>query len=348
MPPTLYLIALSFLFNSCSLYPQNFDIQGPDQFVIDSYKIREGKFSILEMEGKSVNDFPLEAMDEYKDTISDGDIFNVTLYHPTRQEIVSAVNAISSSVGYQVNEGFITLPDLSPIPIKGLTLEEARLTIEQKYLEQIQDVEVFLGYKQRLTHKVDLMGMVNLPSMPVNGKLRLYEVLASAQVPNEANLFMSYISRNGRTLPIDLNKLIKNGDFSQNIVMRGGDKIYIANPEDSKVMLMGEVAYPRTLPLTTGYVSLREALVKAGGIPYTGDKKSIQVIRGNLRHPKIYVLNWNIIVNLPNDSLLLMPGDTIYVSAKPITEWNRFLEQLLPSFGGIQTASATARTTGLQ
>jgi len=31
-----------------------------------------------------------------------------------------------------------------------------------------------------------------------------------------------------------------------------------------------------------------------------------------------------------------MPGDTVYVSEKPITTWNRFIDQLLPSVSGIE------------
>ena len=84
----------------------------------------------------------------------------------------------------------------------------------------------------------------------------------------------------------------------------------------------------------------------AGGIPYTGDKSVIQVIRGNILRPKVYTLNWEQILHLPNDSLLLMPGDTVYIAAKPITEWNRFIEQLLPSFGGVQVINATGKIIG--
>jgi polysaccharide export outer membrane protein len=138
-------------------------------------------------------------------------------------------------------------------------------------------------------------------------------------------------------LPIDLHQLMNEGDMCQNIVMRGGDKIFIASPRDSVVMLMGEILRPGAVTLPYGYISLREALVSVGGIPFTGDKRHIQVIRGNLPCPKIYVLSWEHIVNLPNDSLLVMPGDTVYVCAKPITEWNRFIDQLLPSCGAIET-----------
>jgi polysaccharide export outer membrane protein len=33
-----------------------------------------------------------------------------------------------------------------------------------------------------------------------------------------------------------------------------------------------------------------------------------------------------------------MPGDIVYVASKPITEWNRFISQLLPSFTGLEIA----------
>lgn len=342
------LIGLLVFLSSCGNNPYGYEIHGPDQFVIDSYKIKEGKFSILEMEGITVEDLPADALDEYEDLIFDEDILRITLYHPTRSDIVTAVNNITNSVGYKVSDGMINLPDLPPIKIGGLTLEKARLEIEKKYLEQIQDVEVFLGFNKRLIRKVDFMGMVGQPALPVNGKLRLYDALAIVKIPNEANLFMSYLIRDNKPMRVDMTKLIKEGDLSQNVVLKGGDKVYIADTYDSKVMLMGEIGSPRTLPVPSGSISLREAIVASGGIPYTGDKRYIQVIRGNLLNPKIYTLNWNLIVNLPNDSLLLMPGDTIYVSAKPITEWNRFISQLTPSFGGLHGSIGAYKAVGLR
>jgi polysaccharide export outer membrane protein len=135
--------------------------------------------------------------------------------------------------------------------------------------------------------------------------------------------------------------------MKQNIVMQGGDKVYIADPGASSVMVMGEVGCERVIPLPTGSIPLRHALAQAGGIPYTGDKSYIQVIRGNIARPKIYTLSWEHVIHLPNDSLLLMPGDIVYVAAKPITEWNRFISQLVPSFGGLQAVSQGCSSWGL-
>jgi polysaccharide export outer membrane protein len=305
---------------------------GADEFVMDSYKIRQGKLAILEMEGVEIDEMPCGAMDEYKDTIAEDDLLNIVIYHPSRRDLMESIQFINQSVGgFRVKEGSVNLPDIPPVFVGGLTLEEARRKLQQQFRTQMSDIEVFITYQDRLKSKVELTGMVTTAAIPVDGKLRLYETIAIARIPPDANLFMSYVMRCGRPLPIDLHQLINEGDMCQNIVMRGGDKIFIASPKDGLAMVMGEVFRQGPIALPYGFISLREALVSVGGIPFTGDKRHIQVIRGNLLCPKIYDLSWEHIVHLPNDSLLIMPGDTIYVSAKPITEWNRFIEQLLPT-----------------
>lgn len=326
MLPLLLLTACTR--TNCCDYP----LMGADEFVIDSYRIRQGKLAILEMEGIELEEMPCGAMDEYQDTIVEDDLLNIVVYHPSRRDLMESIQFINQAVGgFRVRDGYVDLPDIPPVLVEGLTLEEARKKLQSEYRSQVSDIEIFVTYQDRLKSKVELTGLVNTPALPVDGKMRLYEAIAKAHIPSDANLFMSYVIRDGKQLPIDLHQLINQGDMQQNIVMRGGDKIFIASPRDGLAMVMGEVYKQGPVPLPYGSLSLREALVSVGGIPYTGDKRHIQVIRGNLQCPKIYELAWEHIVHLPNDSLLIMPGDTIYVSAKPITEWNRFIEQLLPT-----------------
>ena len=94
-------------------------------------------------------------------------------------------------------------------------------------------------------------------------------------------------------------------------------------------------------------MSLRNALAEAGRTPYTGDKSYSPVIRGSIAKPNGYTLNWEHVIHLPNDSLLLMPGDIVYVAAKPITEWNRFISQLLPSFTGLEVVGKGCSSWGV-
>ena len=86
---------------------------GADEFVLDSYKIKQGKFSILEMEGKSNSEFSPELLEEHPDVIENGDVLNIAIYHPSRQDIIQAVQAIGAQIGFKVTDGNVILPDLS-------------------------------------------------------------------------------------------------------------------------------------------------------------------------------------------------------------------------------------------
>lgn len=326
------ILLLPSLFTSCApTCSYKYCMEGAQEFVLDSYQIAQGKFSILELEGECSDYLPSFFLEEYQDTIDEDDVLSIALFHPSRQDLVEAVSSVGRTVGYRVINGQIFLPLIESVSLQGLTLEQARHQIQSLYNEQISNVDVFLEYAQRLHSKVELTGAVKVPEIPINGRMRLYEILSVAGVPPDANLFKSYVVRDGYILPVDLYKLMHQGDMSQNIVMRPQDKIFIANPMAATVTVLGEVGLAQIVPVPTGSISLREAIAAAGGIPFTGDKRCIQVIRGNILHPKIYRLSWNHITYLPNDSLLLMPGDTVYITEKPITKWNRFIEQLLPS-----------------
>lgn len=330
----LIQIALCLILLSCNApHYQDYPVLGTTEFIADSCMIREGKPAIQSMEGKEVYPLPADAFDVYEDLIAEGDILNIVIHHPSRSDLMASIQAVNTGMGgFQVMNGAISLPCIDdPIVVAGKPLSEARRTIRDRFREQINDVDVFISYKERLSHHIELTGLGRGANIPVNGNIRLYEVLVSVNPPPDANLFASYVLRDGVQLNVDLYKLIHEGDMSQNIVMKAGDKIFIASPADGVLLVMGEVRLPRAVPVPYGFLSLRTALALAGGIPYTGNERNIAVIRGGVECPKIYVIPWKFALHEPNDNLLLIPGDIIYVSQKPITQWNIFLSQLEPT-----------------
>ncbi|MCB1148916.1 MAG: polysaccharide biosynthesis/export family protein, partial [Chlamydiia bacterium] len=270
------LLFFLVLLAGCRPHDQRFFCrEGASEFVMDSYLIRQGKMSILQMEGECVEELPCSALEEYEDGITEDDILNIAIYHPTRKDLIESIHMINQVIGFRVTEGCIHIPDIYPVKVEGLSINEARIAIQNAFRQNIEDVDVFLSYRDRLKKKVDIAGLTKVPYLPVDGKIRLYEVLAKAGIPTNANFFRSYVERDCQLLPVDMHKLMVEGDMCQNIVMRGGDKVYIADPGDSRVMIMGEVFRPTAIPLSYGYISLREAIVMAGGIPFTGDKRYI-------------------------------------------------------------------------
>jgi polysaccharide export outer membrane protein len=334
---------------SCTNPPyRGSDVLGADEFVMDSYRIKEGKFSILSMEGKDYEELPADLLEEYQDVINNGDVLQIAIYHPSRSDLVESVQRIGQVVGFRVTDGKIFLPDLPEVHVEGLTLHQAQREIEKLYREQIKDINVFISYRDRILRKVELAGLVQVPNIPVDGRLRLFEALSIAKVPPNANLFKSYVIRDNELLPVDLRKLLKDGDMQQNIVMRGGDKVYIADPSASTLMVLGEVCKERVVDVPDGFMTLRKAIGEAGGILASGDRSYIQIIRGNILHPKIYTLHWEHVVRLPSDSMLLIPGDIVYVAARPLSEWNRFVNDLLPTFIALDLITKGIKSVGIE
>ena len=307
-----------------------------DDFITDSYRIRQGKMAILGMMGEeicSLSELPYDPMVEYQDSISEDDVINLAIYHPTRADLVAAIRQVNCEIGFRVRNGKIRIPDLPDLYVVGLTLDQARDAIEEAFKsEEVKDVDAFVSYRDRFQRKVELIGQVSIPHVPVDGRTRLYDVLSQARLPPTTNLFMSYVMRDGHRLAIDLNALVNKGNLRENIVMRGGDKIYIAQPNSAQVVVMGEVNRPVAIDMPLGFTTLPQAIVAAGGIPFTGDRDCIQIFRGGTPCPKIFLVSWCHLVHLPAESLMLIPGDTIFVRERPITQWNRFISQLLPSF----------------
>ena len=245
-------------------------------------------------------------MEEYRDVISEDDILNIAIYHPKRRDVMDAIQFMNQGVGFGSARGKSNCR-ISRIVVAGLTLEEARLRLQDCYREQIQDIEVFLNYRDRLARKVELTGSVSTPVIPVDGKIRLYEILALAQVPNNANFFKSYVVREGEQLPVDLYKLMNQGDMSSKYCDVGRRSYLYRDPSDTNVMVMGEVGSPAGVSFLMALCLLGRRLSLREGIPFTGNRDCIQVIRGNLQDPKIYVFSWNHIIHLPNDSLFSCP-----------------------------------------
>jgi polysaccharide export outer membrane protein len=247
-----------------------------------------------------------------------------------------ALEAIETRTGFRVCDGKICLPHLAPLEVADLTLTEAKEKIQAAYREQLSHAQIFINFKIQRERQVQVIG-AGQAAIAVDGRMRLSEVLAEARIPPSANLFKSYVMRNGQQLPIDLYQLLHEGNESQNIIMQGGDQIFIANETDASVIVTGEIHRSLVIPIPYGSLSLRAALAIAGGIPFTGNKGCIQIIRGDLIRPKIYCLAWKEILLYPNQSLLLMPGDIVVISETPITQWNRFINQLQPSTACMQT-----------
>ncbi len=160
-------------------------------------------------------------------------------------------------------------------------------------------------------------------------------------------------------IQVDLKALFAKGDQSQNYVLHKGDALHVFLPEQlqqkneykqeplerlRKIFVLGEVRQPGTIVMDENGVSLAEALSDRGGInENTANASGIFVIRSytrvKQRLPVVFQLELKSVHSMVlAEKFALYERDIVYVTAAPISRWNRVISQILPSL----TATATA------
>ncbi|MBK9637401.1 MAG: polysaccharide biosynthesis/export family protein [Bacteroidetes bacterium] len=88
----------------------------------------------------------------------------------------------------------------------------------------------------------------------------------------------------------------------------------------------------RTVSLDNENMNLIEALALAGGLTNTGKAYKIKLIRGDLRNPKVMLINLSTVEGMQQSNLLLQANDIIYVEPVPRIS-QEILSQLAPIIG---------------
>lgn len=162
--------------------------------------------------------------------------------------------------------------------------------------------------------KVHVIGAVNKTVTAV-GKLTLLDIMSDIDY-SDVSLFHSYLLRDNKKCLIDLQRLIVKQDISKNVLLQDGDKLYISPGNVAQVSVTGAVKRPHVLTLPHGFMPIVQVLAQARGFSDKANFDEIQIIRSVNKQMKRYVFGLEHILSLPEDSILVIPGDVIYVSEK--------------------------------
>ncbi|MDH5704749.1 MAG: SLBB domain-containing protein, partial [Candidatus Aminicenantes bacterium] len=127
----------------------------------------------------------------------------------------------------------------------------------------------------------------------------------------------------------NLNDLVNDPDKSSQILVAGGDTVYVPPLEFNKVYVLGEVKNPMIV-LVKGKLTVLDAITEAGGETRDAVLKSVIVIRGELGSQKGIRVNLKELLKKGDISqnIELMPGDIVYVPKTFIVHIERFLRDL--------------------
>lgn len=281
---------------------------------------------------------------QQKLTLGPGDVLNLALYGEPQ------LDANEVPIG---PDGRISYLEASGVQAAGLTVDEFREKLNEelgKYRRAAQAIVVPVAYKSK---KYFVLGKVTQRgAFPLDRPMTLLEAVGRAggmetglssdrSLIELADLSRAFISRNGRQLPVNFEKLFQEGDLTQNVPLEPNDYIYFPAADQKEVFVLGAVQFPGAYQYSQNTGALG-AVAARGGFNPRAWKNKVLVIRGGLSKPQLFEIDAHEVLGARKSDVRLQPRDIVYVSERP---WVR-AEELLDLAAQAFVTAAVVTVTG--
>ncbi|MFD1007260.1 polysaccharide export protein [Oceanisphaera ostreae] len=290
-----------------------------------------------------------EQIAEYDYRVGPGDVLSVTVWdHPELTTPAGQYRSSEEAGNWVHTDGTMFYPYIGNIQVAGLKVSEVRDLISKRLARYVESPQVDVTIAAFRSKWVYVTGEVENPgTLPItNIPLTLIDAVSKAGGVTEfADWQTVVLNRGEQSFRFSLRDLYKDGDVSQNILLQPNDVININRNDDSKVFVLGEVGKQQTLPMGRNGKTLAEALADAEGMSQvTSDATGVFVFRRapteSGRIADVYQLDAkNAAALVLADSFKLQERDIVFVTAAPISRWNRVVGQLLPTLSGVYTGT---------
>lgn len=257
-----------------------------------------------------------------------GDILEVSVFGDEETEYAHVAIAPDGRLYYTFLDG---------IPAAGRSLSDVRKEMEEALSQYFNHPMVVIVPISTFSQSYKIFGRVQMPGVyPIHGPIKLRQAIGEAggilkesyefkernSVLNPlANLKKSYLIRRGEKLNIDFEQLLYTPNTDQDIYLRPGDYIYIAEADPQEVYVLGAAIQPSRIEFFEG-MTLTEALAEARGFPtgtpYSADMSRVLVIRGALECPLVVEVDLQKLFYGEMRDIILAPNDIVYVYHKTL------------------------------
>jgi len=218
-------------------------------------------------------------------------------------------------------DGKISFPLAGEIQAQDLTVPQLTELLTQRLSAAVKNPNVSVMVQEIRSFRVHFVGRISKPGVyPIKAGTPLLQALTLAGgTSDNADLGAAYIIRADKKLPIDLRKLIQEGDLSKNVRLEREDTVVVPeislgsnlqDLQDRRIYVLGKVVKPGVYTLKQD-VPILHALFLAGGVAEGGDLAAAFVIRGK---DKIPVDLWKLIQKGDvTQNVLITHEDTVVV-----------------------------------
>jgi polysaccharide biosynthesis/export protein len=231
-------------------------------------------------------------------------------------------------------DGDIQIPFVGSFPVAGLNADDASSKLTSALREDYLNTAASITVDKFNGNQVIVLGHVQRPGvLTFAGDPTLLEALARAgAAPGKDDQSgmptrCAIVRGKDRMMWVDLRPLMKGTDVSLNIPLHRNDLVFVPDPDDALVYVMGQVKNPGPYPLTAN-MSFLEALTRAGGPNDNAQQGKIVLARPSKNTEQIIDLK-NFVETAGNNSQL-EPGDIVYVPKSGLAQFGYVLQQINP------------------
>jgi polysaccharide export outer membrane protein len=265
-------------------------------------------------------------------------------------------------------DGKIYFYILPGIDVWGLTLPQTREKIVEELKKLVREPQpISISLVTAESQRIWVLGRLNKPGVyTMTGPMTLLEAISSAggPAPNStsaalgglvnastsrggsdeaADLSRAFVIRQGRLLRVDFQKLLREGDMSQNIYLQPDDFVYLPSSTVGSVHVLGAVQTPRAVEFINR-LTVVQAVAQAGGtVVREAYPQQIAIVRGSLSQPKVAVVDMNAILGGKAADVILEPQDIVFVPYSPHRVLTRYLDTILDTFVRVVGVNEGAR-----
>lgn len=254
---------------------------------------------------------------------------------------------------------------LPGIDVWGSTLAQVKAKLEdglgQFVRERPQVSLVLRGVESR---RVWVLGRVQVPGVyPMAAPMSLLEAVSMAGGTLSLSQFQqqeaagasgeladfrrSFVMRDGKPLPVDFQRLLLQGDMSQNIYLQPDDFVYLAPGSAKEIYVLGAVAQPRAVPFRPG-MTVAMAVASAYGTINGAYMHHVVVVRGSLSSPQAAVIDYRNVLKGQAQDIALEPRDIVYVPFAPYRYLVKYVELAINTFVSSAAINAGVKAVGVQ
>lgn len=254
-------------------------------------------------------------VEEYR--VGPGDEIEIKVFQVEDFDLTERINS----------RGTIMLPLLGEVEVGGLSVAEIEQTLADRLgADYLQDPQVSVFVTEYRSREISVAGAVDKPSVyTVDRPRTVLEMISLAGgVTDEAGykVHVQTLGANPETgqpepvnLIVDLRELVNSYDTNRQLVLGGGDSVYVRKA--GFVYVEGAVRKPGAYQIE-GEATVLKTLAQAGGTLFEADDDSIQVFRDQPGDVEILTVSLDQIRKDPTSDVRLQDGDIVVVGDNAI------------------------------